>query len=175
MEQRRLQGEAPERVASGVLIARQLGLQALWMVILGFRAEKGHVVRIKRHERREGAGEGAGAEAAPGLPLWGSGGCWERLLPLGLGVGAALAAGQARPAACTGQEDGVTGWASSSSGRGWLGGEVITSRGGELGHGMLGRPAGWSCAWARLAFLFPFPFSNSLSIYSSIIFTSKRS
>ena len=95
MERRRIQGEAPERAASGVLIARQLGLQALWTTILGFRAEKGHAVRIKRHGRREGAGEGAGAEAAPGLPLWHGGGCWERLLPLGLGVGQLAAAGQA--------------------------------------------------------------------------------
>jgi len=44
----------------GVLVARQLGLQALWTAILGFRAEKGHAARIQRHGRREGAGEGAG-------------------------------------------------------------------------------------------------------------------
>ena len=77
----------------GVLVARQLGLQALWTAILGFRAEKGHTACIKRHGCREGAAEGAGAEAAPGLPLWCGGGCWERLLPLGLGVGQLVAAG----------------------------------------------------------------------------------
>ena len=51
MERRRLQGGSPERAASGVLIACQIGLQALWTAILGFRAEKGHAARIKRHGR----------------------------------------------------------------------------------------------------------------------------
>ena len=32
------------------------------------------------------------------------------------------------------REDGVMGWASSASGRGRLGGEVVTGRGGELGQ-----------------------------------------
>ena len=58
------------------------------MAILGFRAEKGHAARIKRHGRREGVGEGTGAEASCGLPLrGGDSGAWEQLAPR-VGVGA---------------------------------------------------------------------------------------
>ena len=53
---------------------------------LGFRT-RGRVPHIKQHGCREGAGEGAGAEVAPGLPLWGGGGCWEPLLPPRVGKG----------------------------------------------------------------------------------------
>jgi len=54
---------------------------------LGF-CTHGRVAHIKQHGRREGAGEGTGAEASCGLPLRGGGsGAWEQLAPR-VGVGA---------------------------------------------------------------------------------------
>ena len=91
------------------------------------------------------------------------------------GQGAAL--GLARAPACGWA---MAGWCGGDVGRLRRSGELGQGRAGwrnRLGRGQKGGEAGWAC-WRLGLFgfpIFPFPFSNSLSIYSSIIFTSKSS